>query len=338
MPSGEITIRKIIDAASRIDGETSAQGAHALSLAAGKAARGLFDVEASLHDASQTESGKSELLENAPDPGLLFVLTAADGARGLLSLDGLLVNALVEVMTGAADNSVFKEQRVPTRTDVALCRDFCTHLLDFFPAEMAVAGVADFPTFRLHQHETQAAKLTYALDDLRYCCIGGQVRLQNGIRGGGLVLALPYSAWNARPRTGRAGSDAWSGRLAENVLGARLVLRANLATMSVSLADAFALKVGDELPVAARALSEIDLIIDGGAPLLRGRLGQMNGRKAISVATGSAAKPAFANAAQTATRLPASDNGATAAALPPEADQVADTPPESHGEPAPMPD
>jgi flagellar motor switch protein FliM len=279
------TLRKLIalghgvPPAARVEVTTCAQ------LAVAKVGRRLFDVDAVLKDATQDDIEQKQLLKSAPFPGLLGVVGTADGRRGMLCFDGLLINAVVEIMTGAADGAIFREPRNPTLIDAALCREFSEYFLEYFVAEVnATAGQAILPEISYLHHETEAEKLAFELVDTAHTCLRGEVEFQRGIRGGVLLLALPIGMWDGGETAQKTVVNTDFTRCLENnVLESSLVLRADLDRFSLPLSRALALREGDMLPITASALSDISLVGEGGIVLLKGRLGQLNGKKAVMI-------------------------------------------------------
>ncbi len=259
----------------------------ALDLTLGKIGRAVFEVDASLEAVEHRVLTRKELLAAAPQPVLLILIDAGDGRLGLMWLDPLLINALIEVMTGAPDKSVFHELRPPTLIDAALCQDFCARILSDLPAELAeMAGREVLPELVYMRHETQIQKLEYTLDNTDYLLIGGRVNFQAGIRGGGLMLALPLNLWATKDDSQTA---ATTGAKLDSVMcAAPLELQVELDVVSMTVARAVGLKPGDVIAISTAALSDLTLRTRQGVALFKGRLGQKDGRKAVSL-TGSTA-------------------------------------------------
>ena len=282
MDNGAETLRKMI--ALGRDGGVSPleQATEVAGASIGRTARQLYDVEADFDAPNAVELTLQEVLAGVPDPGLLFVVGIGAEQKGLLCLDGLLINALIEVMTGAQDNQVFREARAPTNVDAVLSQDFCTAFLERFSS--AFAEISDLPDLTLLQSETDARKLAFVLDKAGYGVIGGTVSFQAGIRGGALSLALPMTVWaGGSVQHDPAVDPDWSKRLRENVMASPLGMRAVLETLNLPLGQALSLSAGDELPISAAALSDITLVSTDGIGRYQGRLGQVNGRKAVCI-------------------------------------------------------
>lgn len=285
MPAPGETIRKMIALADG-DGDNSglASAAEALDLATARTARQLFDIKAGVRDVTVGQNSLAELLESRPDPSLMLLVNGPDGQRGLLTIDGLLINALVEIATGAGDKQVYRVARRATMIDIALVREFCETLLHLLPAEVAQLALQPvLPSLTLGHHEVDPVKLAFVLDKGRYAVIAAEVGFQEGIRGGGISLALPVAFW--APKGGeRAGNRRpFAAAMTSNLAASPLRLRAVLETVPLPLGRALSLRVGDCLPINSASLSDLVLVAVDGTKVLKGRLGQKGGKKAISV-------------------------------------------------------
>ncbi|MFT4715346.1 MAG: flagellar motor switch protein FliM [Paracoccaceae bacterium] len=279
------TLQKMMTRKTHAVSPVLAQVGSCFEMALSKAVRQLFDVNAGFEPADNMELLQKAVLDAAPTPGLLVVIKTPDGRTGLLTLDGMLVNALVELMTGASDRAVYKQARVPTVIDVALCKEFCGLLLKLFPNELAkVVGQVVLPNLTWSETEVEAVKLSFILENSAMLRLSGMVSFQDGIRGGEISLALPTSTWASGGDIKPAKQDnGWAKKLADNVLNTHLPLRANLETLHMPLSAALALRPGDHLAISSFALSDLGLSSLDGSVILHGRLGQENGKKAICV-------------------------------------------------------
>ncbi len=284
MENGGATLRKMIDRAGEDDTPILSHAVGALDMALGKVAREVFDCDVVLKDGEVGQVTLKAMLDSAPKPGLLVIVKAA-GCMGILTLDGMLINGLVELMAGASDRAVYKQPREPTLIDIALCREFCDRLLAEFPGKLAaLSGQNGICDLVWQDPETDASRLAFVLEDRPLVRLSGKVDLQNGLRGGDFSMSLPIEVWQngGSKRTG-APDSGWCRDLARNVLASVMPLRANLDSIEMPLARVMALKPGDLLEISAFTLSDLHLVTLQGTPVLRGRLGQENGKKAIAI-------------------------------------------------------
>lgn len=284
MENGGAVLRKMIDRVGAKDTPILTLAVEALDMALGKVARQLFDCEGVLKDGKVEQVSLQPMLDSTPKPGLL-VIVKAGGCLGILSLDGMLINGLVELMAGASNRAIYRDPRDPTLIDIALCREFCDTLLAEFPHKLAAlsdhAGICDLVW---QDPETEASRLAFILENRPFARLSGKVDLQDGLRGGEIGLSLPLQVWQGGGgKIQGADNPDWCRDLAKNVLAAPMPLRANLEKIELPLARAMALKPGDRLEISGFSLSDLELVSMQGTPLLRGRLGQENGKKAIAI-------------------------------------------------------
>ena len=308
MTTGQNTLRKMIALAAADDASVFARSADLLELALGKCARALFDIEANIIDGDNGQSGVTDFLAATPDPGLLYVISPPGGCAGLIWLDAVLVNALIELETRAPDDSVLRLARKPTLIDATLCGEFITHLLAAFSVEADKSvGHAVMPLHKIVRHETDARQLAFALERTEFHWIGGTMQFQGGIRGGRFQLALTQKTWaHGRSAAIPARDPVWDRCLAENLLGAAYKMQAVLETIELPLGRAMTLAVGDMLPISAAALSELRLVAPNNSVMFEGCLGQIKARKAIWL-TGSPMSKGFGTPAPVPVALPTAD-------------------------------
>ncbi len=256
----------------------------ALAAAIGKTARHLFDVTADFFDLEVAHKDAKAALGDLTSPILCLVVTADNGRRSLVCLDGLLINAIVELMTGASDKNVLRQPRPPTRIDAALAREFFAPFLARLPGEFrALTDTAALPEFDITGDEVDPTRLIYQLEDREYAVLSGQVTFQDGIRGGSLTLVLPTEIWAGDQAETAEADPVWAANLAQTILAAPLEMQAVLDTIPMTLGQVIGLKPGDMVPFPASALSDLRLRTRDGKDRLEARLGQINSKKAVSV-------------------------------------------------------
>ncbi|MBF9031952.1 hypothetical protein HKCCE3408_16255 [Rhodobacterales bacterium HKCCE3408] len=78
-----------------------------------------------------------------PEGGLLVILEGADRLRGILHLHQGFLDALIEVQTTGAVDSVEGQVRPATQIDAALSRDFIDMMLSSLETELEEQGFGD---------------------------------------------------------------------------------------------------------------------------------------------------------------------------------------------------
>lgn len=295
MGLGRDTFRKIIASSAEGESPAFAFAGKAISIALGKVARSMFDIDVAIDGAESGYCPQPELLRAAPSPGLIYLIEAGPNEKGLVWLDPLLVNALVELQTRAPDKSVLREARQPTLIDATLCGEFLSPLLQGFSGELnALLGETVVPKYKITRHEADARQLAYAIEPCAFGWLGGRIDFQNGLRGGGFRLALPQHAWlHPSDKTDGPRDPVWDRWLLENLLGAAYKMDAIVEVLEMPLSKALALQAGDILPISPAALSDIRLVAPNGRTVFEGRLGQVKAKKAVCL-TGSPLVPGFA--------------------------------------------
>lgn len=292
-------IKRMIAASGRTSGGpamTHMEGSFATAL--NKTARRVLGVEATLSDRVLSVRPLADITSDLSSPALLSVLSDADGTlRGLFSIDALFVNALVEYQTGAGNERPYLIERIPTPVDAALSKRFIDALLGLLSDELTLsAGMPLLGTLFFKSYETQPKLLADHLDVPEYISFSAMVNFGDGARAGRFTLALPPSAFANGEGTEQATGANWTQDLHDNVLAAPLKLNVVLLRQVMTLSRAMALAPGDLIRVPATAMKELSLEGADQKTVLTGRLGQMNGDRAVRVSLPVTDKPAPAPA------------------------------------------
>jgi flagellar motor switch protein FliM len=198
-------------------------------------------------------------------------------------LDPQVVAALIEMQTTGRVVPRPAEPRAPTRTDAIMCADFIDRLLELIDrraaeAELDVAPAISGFRYGLALAETRAIGL--ALEDIPYRAFGFDVDLGRGAKSGSVQLLLPFDPPGVA-RTGHAEAAAFAEAMRAQVLETQAVLSATLLRRRMSLAEVTGLEVGSRLHLPRAALSSITVEALDGTVVAAGRLGQMNGHRAV---------------------------------------------------------
>ncbi|MDG4648125.1 FliM/FliN family flagellar motor switch protein [Roseibacterium sp. SDUM158017] len=231
------------------------------------------------------EVGLTHALGHLPEHGLVAVLEDRDGRRGLVALSHGLVDALIEVQTtGRVDAKGLAPRRV-TRIDEALCRDFLDLMLAAFSKETEGIGNRDWPE-RLTYGSVfpDRAQLNLLLPERAYHLLSAEVTLGAAEgRRGQVALAVPLVA----PEAGEgdaARPAAWRDGLEAALQDAAMTLDAVLCRTTRSLQEVRSMAPGDLVFFDPSALAAVTLETPEGRRVASGRLGQMNGRRALKIA------------------------------------------------------
>jgi flagellar motor switch protein FliM len=231
-------------------------------------------------------------LDVLPDHGLIAVLEDRDGARGLIALSHGVVDALVEVQTTGRVDTRELPPRPVTRIDEALCRDFIDLCLAAFSRETQSVEDRDWPQrMTFGSRIADRKQLGLLLPERVYHVMAADLALgEGGVRGGWATLILPRTgdpAPRAAAATGVA-PEAWRAALEAALAEARLGLAAILVRTTRSLREVEALGPGDLIGFEASDLASVCLETPEGKTVLRGRLGQIGGQRALRMTDGAA--------------------------------------------------
>ncbi len=255
--------------------------AGALRLAMARAADDLFDLAVSVIGVTHTRAGQDGLAEHLSDARLQILMDGPDGQRGALTLDRAFLVALIQQQTIGRLTGVPPDERPFTGTDAALCAP----LID---ATLRRAGeLADRPQdiqclsgFRFGARAEDARTVVLAMEAERFRIFDLTLEFCGGPQQGALCLILPEPEKPAEAAPGGA-VDRSVPRLGPAVELARADLSAVICRMRIPLADLSAMQPGHLLPLLQDRMDRTDLVTIQGKKIASGRLGQINGMRAL---------------------------------------------------------
>src|SRR6056297_2645205 len=209
------------------------------------------------------------------DDALLILLENDAGPCGLAAFDRALVTGLIEVQTLGKVTRLPTDTRRYTPTDAAMMAP----LLD-----------AALPRFA----SMLAGQPGLALDAARYHLTEFDVSLAQDTRRGRAHFLFPEPP---EPAEDASPPAAGKHQAVLRLVPARM--QAVLTRVHLPLHKAQALKAGDVLPISSQAVTSATLVVQGGHIAARGKLGQINGFRAVRIGwdgspfhQASASKPA----------------------------------------------
>ncbi len=211
---------------------------------------------------------------------LICMITRASEDVGLLVVDIGLLTGLIEIQTLGQVTSVPAKERTPTRTDAVVVSDMPDRWMSDVCRAADETGLARDVPFHGYIREhgilgRRAVELT--LDPGQYRSMRIAMVLGGEAKTGAVTFFVPV-------REGRAqvsGEDTLGARLRPHLMGAPAAMEAVLARINQPLERVLAFAVGDVLPIAPQALSEVQLEVNEDVPIARARLGQVNGFRAV---------------------------------------------------------
>lgn len=272
-----------------------------LARAIATAAQKELDLDLRVTDC-RTELVTAEgLADRGGDQPLMVLLKGAAGETGLALLDQGLFGALVaQRMTGRQPASP-PPSRAPSRIDAEIAGDFLNRLLSEVESVPAPAGGAAIRGYRFQGQLADARLIRFTLAPQAHLAILAGVTFSQSKRPGQLIIVWPApKAALDPPDRPDIGQGAWRSGLRAGVMQAKLPLHAVLTRIELPLDRVMHLKVGDDLTIAHSAIDTVLLNGPDGRPLARGRLGQVQGKRAVKLHQSGLPVPAH----QTATVLP----------------------------------
>lgn len=249
----------------------------ALRRSLARAAADLCELPLGVIAARQANATPEDIAGHLSDRDLLIVLDGPMGRMGAASLDAALVTALIQQQTMGQVLGLGSEGRNYTPTDAAMMAEFLERT--FEKVTSLLEGEGDRKTFAGYRFGAQiedVRNLALGLEGEDYRVIRVTVDLAGGMMQGELVLVLP------EPKGEADTGDSVVGRsLGANMNSMRAELSAVLCKVRVPLRKFAALKIGDCIPLDHAFLYETDLLAINGQVVAQGRLGQMNGARAV---------------------------------------------------------
>ncbi|MCG7622400.1 FliM/FliN family flagellar motor switch protein [Epibacterium sp. Ofav1-8] len=250
----------------------------ALRRSVARAAEDLCELPMAVIAARQTNRTPDDLGGLLSDSHLLVVLDCPQGRIGAATLDAAAVTALIQQQTMGTVMGMSGTERHYTPTDAAMVAEFLEKL--FAKVSSLLHDQTDlriFEGYRFGAQVEDVRTLVLGMEAEDYRVINMNVDLATGKMQGEICLVLPEPSVEQLDET-----DSVRGpRLGSSVGSMRAELTAVLCKMRVPLRQFAALKKGELLPLDQAYLYETDLQAINGQPIAKGRLGQMNGSRAV---------------------------------------------------------
>ncbi len=255
----------------------------ALRRSLARAASEQCDLPLAVLAARQVNRVPEDLVDDLSDKDLLVVLDGPNGRLGAATMDAALVTALIQKQTIGQIMGKAPAERNYTPTDAAMTAEFLEK--SFAKVHALLQGEKDqliFSGYRYGAQIEDVRSLILGLEGEDYRLISLTVDLAVGAMQGELKLILPEPTLE---ELGLSGAKAGSS-LAGGMGAMRAELSAILCKVRVPLNEFSAWKVGEVLPLDQAFLYETDLIDIGGRSISKGRLGQLNGARAVRLTIG----------------------------------------------------
>ncbi|WP_065329282.1 FliM/FliN family flagellar motor C-terminal domain-containing protein [Tritonibacter mobilis] len=250
----------------------------ALRRSVARAAEDLCELPMAVIAARQTNRVPEDLTGLLSDKHLLVVLDCPEGRIGAATLDAAAVTALIQQQTMGTVLGMSGDERNYTPTDAAMVAEFLEKL--FGKVTNLLEDQSDlriFEGYRFGAQVEDVRTLVLGMEADDYRVINLNVDLATGKMQGEICLVLPEPSVDEYDEANAVRGP----RLGSSVGSMRAELSAVLCKMRIPLRQFSALKVGELLPLDQAYLYETDLIAINGQAIAKGRLGQMNGARAV---------------------------------------------------------
>ncbi|MCB1338365.1 MAG: FliM/FliN family flagellar motor switch protein [Maritimibacter sp.] len=244
------------------------------------------DVAALVAVAGTVEEQRTTLdpyTAGVPDPALLALIEGPAGRYGLVVLDPQVVAALIEIQTTGRVVPHPAETRAPTRTDAIMCADFIDRMLEIVEERVAEAELDIAPAlagFRYALALAEPRAIAMTLEDTPYRLFGCEVDLGRGAKSGRMQVLLPFDP-PGQGRRAKVDLGEFNDAIRAQVFEVEARLTATLLRRTMALSEVMALDIGALIPVPHAALSQVAVEALDGTVVARGRLGQVQGNRAV---------------------------------------------------------
>ena len=286
---GDVIRRKLGAARADIprDGDGRPGPDKAWRLALARAARDRVKLALDVSRLTLDLRSLTEILELAPERGLIAVLEGPMQALGVILLGPDVLAGMIEAQTTGVVTKAAAPERRPTRTDAAMAAGLIDGALEELERGLQGQDDGDWAIgYRYSSVLEDIRPLGLLLDDIPCRVLRAEVSLAFGAKSGTIFMALPA----VRPQSGanpvegaQAVTEAGEfGRaLAAQIMAADSQLDGVLARVSLTLAQVMDFELGALVPLGATSLDRISLEGLDGRKLWEGRLGQNRGLRAV---------------------------------------------------------
>ena len=210
---------------------------------------------------------------------LIIILENEDRPVALMALDRHLVTGLIEVQTLGKVTTFPLDDRPYTPTDAAMMAPLVDAAMPRFGSMLSTqperAHLQGY-LFGAQVDDIQTAGLALEADQVQ--TVQFDVSLAQGTREGRLVFLFPEPKEELDN-----GRNASGGKYEEAMKMVPARMHAVLTRIHIPLSKVQALKPGDVLEISPNAVTGATLVVDGGHVAAKGKLGQMNGFRAIRI-------------------------------------------------------
>lgn len=256
--------------------------AKALRRALSRSADVLWDLALVCQGVHLETLDQDGVIEGLTDQSLLVLLDGPTGEIGLVELDREVVTGLVEVQTIQQVTNMPADDRPFSSTDAAMMAPLIDNAMERFVSYLKDNPLlAQLEGFRFGAMVEDARTAAHLLDASSYRAFRADIDLALGRRNGRISFVFPEREVQVGGDT--KGERAEAGPHAQELLRVPARLDCVLARVTVPLLQAERLRPGDLLDLATTAIDTAELRTSGGQAVALGRLGQLNGMRALRI-------------------------------------------------------
>lgn len=255
----------------------------ALRLAMARTAAKLCDLPLAVIGARQARCVHEDLGRFLADERMLVLLEGPEGQAGAVCLDTNFVTALIQQQTMGKVSTLTGVARPFTGTDAALAEPLIEAMLT------RAAGLAEQPPdqrclqgYRFGARVEDARSLLLVLEAERFRVFDLTIDIAGGVGQGAVCLVLPDMPEDPQAANASGGKQQSKGPHLDQAFGSiRADLTAMICRIRLPLSELAAMRPDDVIPLVRERLKETELISIDGQCVAVGRLGQVNGLRAL---------------------------------------------------------
>jgi len=255
----------------------------ALRLSIPRAADDLLAMDVHVTTVTQAQANKAALLEDIQESDLIYLLESGE-RRGICKVSAGLLAALTEMQMSGVVSPREADHRAPTRTDGIVASQMVDQWMRSAETALQDADKADtlvFSGFERRNLVLNKRNADLTIDPGEFDTLSVQLSLGGGAKTGVLFFATPCETMT------ETSSDTHE-NLRAHLPEFKVHLGAVLAKIPVTLDKARHLTEGELLELPPDCLTEVRLVGLDGQKIVTGKLGQLNGYRAVRLRSSSA--------------------------------------------------
>ena len=258
--------------------------AHGLQLGLARAGEDLWGLDVACSDVTQSLVDQQTALSHLDEDSLFLVLTAVDTTHALVAIERTVLAALIEIQTLGRVHETPLEKRPYTPTDAAMAWLYLDCVIRQFANSVEDREISQqISGYFLEENaeDLRAAGLWLPLGD--YQLFSAKLDIARGKRAGSVQLLMPHRDLPP-PKVEHKPTNS---EPVDNGFGLLpICLETVFTKVRMPLSMACNLSPGDFIPMPPDILNQAQLHAANGFVVASGKLGQMNGLRALRLGDG----------------------------------------------------